>query len=377
MSKTRNYGIDLLKAVSMLMIICLHILGNGGVLNNTVPMSLKGEVIWLLEICCFCAVNCYGLISGYVGFGTKHKLSNLIYLWIQVMFISLLSSAITLVVGISKGASINYLGLIKSSLPVLSGEFWYFSAYFCLFLFMPLLDILVEKAPRELLKKSFVLALVVFCILDPMKESLVFSLRRGYSVIWLAILYLIGAYIAKYDVLKRLSAKKSFLLYAISCLLTFATRIVIGLVTGLLLGVPQKQDILIEYIFIFVLSSAVFLLSAFSKINIKKSFLIKTIMLLSTTSFGVYIIHTTPFVWKMMNGKFAWMADINIILTCLLLPAFAVCIYLMCAIVDIIRKAIFKMIRIKELCLWLDGIIEKLLQRINNAIPTLPKDGEQ
>lgn len=39
----RDYGIDLLRVVSMLMVPMVHILGQGGVIGATVPLSLQYE----------------------------------------------------------------------------------------------------------------------------------------------------------------------------------------------------------------------------------------------------------------------------------------------------------------------------------------------
>ena len=42
----RNYGIDLLRIVSMLMIPILHILGHGGILNGSQVLSAHNETAW-------------------------------------------------------------------------------------------------------------------------------------------------------------------------------------------------------------------------------------------------------------------------------------------------------------------------------------------
>lgn len=49
MQTKRNIGIDLLKIVSMLMIVTLHMLGHGGVLDNMPPMSRCYQVAWLMK----------------------------------------------------------------------------------------------------------------------------------------------------------------------------------------------------------------------------------------------------------------------------------------------------------------------------------------
>lgn len=76
----RNYGIDLLRIVAMMMIPLLHVLGHGGILGTLTPLETHYEIAWFLEIACYCAVNVYALISGYVGYGRKQKYANLIQL---------------------------------------------------------------------------------------------------------------------------------------------------------------------------------------------------------------------------------------------------------------------------------------------------------
>lgn len=84
----RNYGVDLLRIVSMIMIVVLHTLGHGKLLESVDVSSGKYWILWLMETMAYCAVNCYGLISGYVGYGKKFKLRNIIQLWIEVIFYS-------------------------------------------------------------------------------------------------------------------------------------------------------------------------------------------------------------------------------------------------------------------------------------------------
>ena len=86
MQTKRNIGIDLLKIVSMLMIVTLHMLGHGGVLDNMPPMSRCYQVAWLIEIACYGAVNCYALASGFLT--ARCNIRKLMELWLQVMFYS-------------------------------------------------------------------------------------------------------------------------------------------------------------------------------------------------------------------------------------------------------------------------------------------------
>lgn len=72
-NKERNYGIDMLRIVAMFMVIILHILGRGGILDSVKTFSPNYYIGWFMEIASFGAVNCYAIISGYVCYNKKNK----------------------------------------------------------------------------------------------------------------------------------------------------------------------------------------------------------------------------------------------------------------------------------------------------------------
>ena len=87
--RERNYGIDLLRLVSMLYVVILHVLGQGGVLGAVAEGSAQYQIAWFLEVWSLCAVNIFGIISGYVGFTEKEKphiYANYLVIWLQVVF---------------------------------------------------------------------------------------------------------------------------------------------------------------------------------------------------------------------------------------------------------------------------------------------------
>ena len=80
----RNRGIDLLRMTAMWMVVILHILNKGGVLAAAAPLSAGQGTARLLETAAYCAVNCYGLISGYVGVQRRFRYSGALALWLAV-----------------------------------------------------------------------------------------------------------------------------------------------------------------------------------------------------------------------------------------------------------------------------------------------------
>ena len=41
-----------------------------------------------MESFCYCAVDCYGLLSGYLGGGRRRRRGSLLLLWLEVVFYS-------------------------------------------------------------------------------------------------------------------------------------------------------------------------------------------------------------------------------------------------------------------------------------------------
>ena len=139
MIRERNYGIDLLRIVATFMIIILHILGVGGVIYNAKIFTPVYITAWLLEFGAYCAVNCYALISGYVGIYSKFRISNILLLWMQVVFTTLIIT----VVFYFLGADVTITDIKEACTPVTSQLYWYFTAYVALYLLSPFLNQLV------------------------------------------------------------------------------------------------------------------------------------------------------------------------------------------------------------------------------------------
>ena len=73
MSKSHNYGIDLLRLVLMFMVCVLHVLGQGGVLDASSSFLIKNKIFWAMEILSYCAVDSFAIISGYMATNKPKK----------------------------------------------------------------------------------------------------------------------------------------------------------------------------------------------------------------------------------------------------------------------------------------------------------------
>ena len=326
---SRNYGIDALRIVSMFMVVLLHILGHGGIIENS--KQANHWVAWFLEIACFCAVNCYALISGYVGVFSKYKLSNFGYIWCQAAFYSVL---ITFGFLLFCPGSIGKADILSAFLPVISNQYWYVTAYAVLFLFIPFLNAGIEKLSQKQLGSFLITVFILTSLLQPVIQHFwkdVFLMNDGYSALWLIILYVCGGYIRKYGLFKRIKRHRTgifLLLYLFSTTVTWCSKFLLEVYSERFFGEKTGVDILINYQSITMLASSIFLILAFEKINFGAAFT-KTIAFLSPLAFGVYLIHVQHLVFSnIIKDRFLWIADRPLYQMIPVVIAFAIAVYI-------------------------------------------------
>ena len=85
----KNYGIEWLRILSMYMVAVLHTLGQGGILGSFKQGDLSFSIAWFLETAAFGAVDCFALISGYVGYHSHFRYKKGMRLWFQTFFYTL------------------------------------------------------------------------------------------------------------------------------------------------------------------------------------------------------------------------------------------------------------------------------------------------
>lgn len=88
--KTRQANIELLRIISMAMIVILHFLMHGKILAWSPFGSMEYAVYWNIEAFVFVAVNVFVLISGFFLCTIDFKCSRLIKIWCEVLFYSLI-----------------------------------------------------------------------------------------------------------------------------------------------------------------------------------------------------------------------------------------------------------------------------------------------
>ncbi len=360
LTEKRNYGIDLLRILSMFMVVLLHVLGAGGILSTAKPLSLNYEIAWFLETMAYCAVNCYALISGYVGVTSKHKYSNIAFLWLQVAFYTVGIAAIYAIV--SPDVWINHV--IHGAFPVTHQFYWYFTAYFGLFFFLPVLNAGINALSERQIRTVVITLLAAFTIIPIFGKADVFRIGNGYEILWLMILYIVGAAIRKWGWFRKTKRWVAGVAYLLSVGLSWGFRYVAEARVWPWLSDHVYADCLINYTSPTIVAAAVALLVLFMNAKIRGKFAVGCIRFLAPLAFSVYIIHMHPMIYDtFINGKFAGYASHPWWLMLLEVFGTAAAIFLICAAIDLVRHYLFKGLKIKEL---LNRIEAKIRTRKND-----------
>ena len=344
--KEYNYGLALLKVFSMIGIVILHILNNGGVYSTAKdPSVLHGTCRFIILPLASCSVNCFAITSGYLAVHTLNRpfsIKRWAELWLEVVFYSVIMM-------LAAHFIINTpLNFVKSFFPVTNNVYWYFTAYTGLMMFLPIINGYAVNASERALKKVLIVLLgyhlvtAVFCYWNSsVLYNDIFKVSRGYSAMWLIMLYIYGLVIGKTGAFLKI---KTWLL-------------VIGVLAGVVLcGV--NDEFMYNYPPLVLTSLSLFLL--FERMKIKK---VKIIKLFSIHSFAVYILNTQPDWFKWYQDKFVFLTKRTPIFSIGFILIYAVLFFVIAVLIDMLRACLFKLLRTNKLCEKADELVHKVFER--------------
>lgn len=361
---SRNYGIDLLRVVSMSMIIILHTLGKGGMLNAALSNTLEYNYIWFLEILAYGAVDIFALISGYVTYREEEKklnLSNFIKLWFEVVFYSVL---LTLIFNLLYPNLVRREDLIIAITPLINNNYWYFTAYAGLFILIPFINRAIRNSSEISLKKLFLIIIIVFSIFGRLFN--IFDLERGYSLIWIILLYMLGAIIKKCHIGDKLKWYHIIPSILILSVLTLLYKIY-GF-EGKIINISISKELLISYISPTILVSSILYLIWFSKMDFN-NIMKKIIKFMAPATFSIYIINNQRQFWNIyMNNRFIDWIHLPIPKIYLNVLSFSLLFVIVCIFIDNIRITAFRVLKIDKLAelfaIGLDTITEFFAKKL-------------
>lgn len=342
----RQSNFELLRIVSMMMIIFWHIMVHGGVLAN--PTETLKAVLSLIQSLIFVHVNSFILVTGYFQCESRFKMSKVLQLNNSIWFYKALIPLILIAVGM---LTLSKLEILKLLSPISHYDYWFMTQYILLYLISPILNIVINNISKDKYKAMLVLFFVVFSVLPFLTNQEFYPSNMGYTLLQFVILYFIGAYFRKYKIedcfylkkfsvrTKRLVFLSGFLIFGIlSGTITFLA----GKFTGLNSFFNYISQLLINnsnsYNNPFLMVTTIFYFLFFSVIHFKSKFINRV----SRLTLGVYLIHENL---NIRPRIYDWFGFNRAKYSCAILPKMIVVtlvIFIGCSIIEFIRQSIFR-----------------------------------
>lgn len=271
------------------------------------------------------AVDIFVIISGYFLVNQKFSWRKILKFFSCTYFWSI---AVLLFATTTFGFSSISPALLKKSLIPLTPVNWFARAYLHLYLIFPLLNKLLFKYDRKIIRYIIGLLTAIFFVIPTIKNIAL----GGYlsSLFMFANFYLIGAYIRLYsnESLEKASIYGGFL----GIFIIYASTIFFIITDG-------SKETIMSYSSsganLFVLMVAIGMFVFFKNINIRYRPIINGV---AATTFAVYLIHDNDLIknwlWHDVVGSVGYYHSPYLILHMLLS---AICIFAVCSLLDFLR----------------------------------------
>ena len=358
--QTHNLGIDLLRCAAMWMIACLHIINRGGVYTASLGNGGASEWLWPLRVVVACGVNIYALISGYVTVYGRFRPARVVELWLQVFFWNMVIAAFGELVQphIMDDFWIRYI------FPLTQKCFWYFTAYVGVYAFSPL----INRGIKALNPKQCAALIWVMLLLFSLGSAAGYSnqgdpwsIGAGYSVLWLLVLYVVGACVRHSGFLQK-TAWWKLLLTAVLCVVLVCVyrQVILAHDTKDSFWKDQNSQLL-YYTSPALAVFSLCMLILFSRIRVSGP-AAAVVKLLAPLTFGVYIIHVHHVFWTWMENAFQPFGKLPVPLVIPAVLAGGLALFMACCALDWLRSRLFRLLHVRE---KLDRLEMRLTERLN------------
>ncbi len=347
--KTREYGIDIMRSLSMLAVVVLHLITHGGLGKGYEIDTAEGVIVWLLELVSYPAVDCFVLISGYLLCRSHFKLSRLVRVWLMAASWSVIIQTLFF---IKSPESISIGAVLRMFTPILAGRYWFLNAYIVMMLFSPVLNYLLQQLPKYTLKGTIFCAVAIYSVAPVLAlGNDVFSTQMGYSFSWFMVLYVIGGYVRLYG--RSWDKKKAWYFLAGYAVLVAGNAVWIVTMEYMGRCVPMANTlshIFVKYTALPVLGSGLCLLEYFRSDKFSRESRFAALCgRITPMVFAVYLIHDHPKVREMLICRCLSNVKDRPFAVVLLYVLLLVCtIFVVCIVLEWLRTKLFRLLRVEQ-----------------------------
>lgn len=364
MKQKRMLNFELLRILSMILIILLHSLSYGGGRSIYQYGDLGYFVMNILRGFAYLGVNCFVMLTGWFMCDMPFHYKRIVSIWFQIVFYGVIGLCIT---ELMTGLSIT--SIINTFFPLTRQSYWFASCYVLLLFLQPLLNFIVEKSSKKQHKSYVISFLIIFSVVPtflPWSKGITSS---GTDIMWFITIYLFMAYIKKYDLDSIYLNSKSF---SVILLLSGVMGGVLTdyLANGFLLYLGHSSiDKLFYYnnsLFFFIGAVGLFLLFKNISIDGDRKILEQVVLLPASTTFGIYLLHDNQLLrnvfWTNLNLLFPHSQIICINIAACFLKVMV--IFVIGMIVDMGRQFLSRIVKVETISTMVDNLFNKISNNI-------------
>lgn len=293
-SKIRDSNLELLRIISMIGIVLIHVLRHGIIIKDDV-INANRIVYELLSFVGRFGVACFVLITGYFMIDSKPTFRSLLKLVLEVLFYSVTITSICMILGIT---DFSVKKIIVSFFPIIFKQYWFVSVYIGLYLLIPYINKLIHSLNKQqhlniILILFFIISIIPTFTFQPWTTNTEFYQQLSLFV----LLYFVASYIKLYPN-KYFNSIKFNVWIAVICQTIIWLSILLILMFKDKLGIENPQYFTNNNCFFVILQSiSIFLI--FKNMKIKYNPHINAV---ASSTLAVYLIHESPnyfmTIWK-------------------------------------------------------------------------------
>lgn len=337
----RSSNIELLRIISMLMILGLHFWSKGMDVSQCRPTEPLFIADSFFRGLCYISVNLYVLISGYFLCKSSFKVRKLLSLVLETLFYSI---GIFCAYYFARKASFT-LNSVKLFFPVLCSQYWFITVYVGMYILAPALNKLIDALSKRQLQCIIAVTAVIGCIIPTFiwPVSGWMHLGGGCSLDWFLCLYFIAAYCRNYVSVDKLKENKAkvWTVAVISWFIPFITTMAMAIVLFHCRGSVKGCHFLWGNSTFLTAGVAIATFVAFLTVEIKSSKACKSINFIAKSALATYLITEHPLVAEKLWGGVQEVIDIQTLEFIWQFLLTVIVLFVVCTLIDLARRVIF------------------------------------
>ena len=357
--KVRQSNFELMRIISMIMIIIRHIFYYG---INIVSAASNIKIFYdFFSAVIAIHVNSFILLSGYFQVESNFRMSKLLKLNNSIIFYKIIIFIIFIILGI---ASTDTISIVRNFFPFDLENYWFMRIYLIMYILSPFYNIFLKNLSKKNHRILLFVMFFLFSILSTITKqeaTLESTINNGYSLISFTFLYFIGAYFRKYPIedtffSKKISSKMRQLLFAFLFFILILFNFSIHITSIKLLEqggfLAYIGDILFKCFLNYDNPIIILQTICYFMIFYHMKFSSKLVNLLSSTAFGIYLIHDNMFLRKYMYDLFKFPFLITSRRIFVKIFVISILLYLIGFVIEKTRQYIFSFVYKTRIAKW-------------------------